>query len=603
MKKFTLFATLLLNLSIYAQEISKDFIESLPKDIQKDVLNRSDDKSLQEDPTYRSIESQSKLDKKNIEDLITKIEADLKYIEEKLNKEENYKKDSSELKIFGSDFFNTYQSTYMPINEPNLGSDYFLDFGDILEIQLIGQKDSIKRYNIKRDGSINLPDIGKISLAGLALDEAINVIRFKVEEAYIGTQAFVTLTNLRDVNVLVTGNAFNPGIYTVAGNSNILHVLSIAGGINELGSYREINLIRNKEVIETLDIYDILINGYFNSKVTVRSGDIIHVSSIKNIVSVDGAVKKPAKYELNNNQNLSDVIKYADGLSIEADLNNIFLERLIDGKFKALPIVSIRQFEDFKIEDGDKIFIGKLAFRSINVQGAVLRPGEYIVTEEDSLQDVIKKAGGYSKNAYPFGAIYENKEALKVNIIAKDILYKSFIDNIILASQKNPNPTDLASLLEITEKLRSYEPNGRVAINLLSQPNEIKIQDEDSLFIPEISNQVYVYGEVSKEGALSYSESSNVDYYISNSGGLKTTADKKSIYVLYPNGRTLKYSKQKNLFQNKPNEKIIIYPGSVIFVPRTVDESISNRAAAQAYAAILGSIGITLASLSSINNN
>ena len=594
---------LVFNLGVISQEIDNDFISSLPEGIQGDILKRAQEQSNEEEPVFRSIESQSKLNKKNIEELKARIEADLEYIERLLSEDENYKKDSNELQIFGSDFFSTYQSTFMPINEPNLSSDYILDFGDILEIQLVGQKEFIKKINIKRDGSISLPEIGNISLAGLSLDDAYNLIKFKVSEAFIGTEAYISLTNLRDINVLVSGNAYNPGIYTVSGNSNILHVLGIAGGINELGSYREINLIRDQKVIETLDMYDVLINGTYNPNVALRSGDIIFVRPVKNMVSIEGAVRKPAKYELNDDQNLSDVINYSDGLVIEADLSNIFLDRLLDGGVKSLPIRNISQFDNIVVNDGDKIFIRKHSFRSITINGAVLKPGTYVMTEGESLMDLVGKAGGFTKNAYPVGAVYENKNALEVNKMAKDALYLSFIDSIILASQKNPTFTDLSSVIEITEKLRNLEPNGRVGIDLLENSDSIIIQHEDSLVIPEKPNHVYIYGEVSNEGAISYEDIESVDYYISKSGGLKNTADKQAIYVLHPNGSTQRYTKQKNVFQNKPDQDVLIYPGSVIFVPREIDSSVSNRVAAQAYASILGSIGITLASLSSINNN
>ena len=187
--------------------------------------------------------------------------------------------------------------------------------------------------------------------------------------------------------------------------------------------------------------------------------------------------------------------------------------------------------------------------------------------------------------------------------MANDVLYLSFIDNIISASQKNPNFTDLSSIIEITEMLKNVDPNGRVQIDLLSNPDSISIQNNDSLIIPEKPNHVYIYGEVSNEGALSYDNIASVKNYIARSGGLKNTADKKGIYILHPNGSTQRVSIQKNLFQNKPDQEIIVLPGSVIFVPRMLDDSVSNRIAAQAYASILGSIGITLASLSSINNN
>ena len=151
----------------------------------------------------------------------------------------------------------------MPINEPNPDSGYTLDIGDVLQIQLVGQKDYIENFVLNSDGSINLPDIGKIILAGLSLNEASQLIKLKVSSAFIGTEAFVNLSEIRDVNILVTGNAENPGIYTLTGNSNILHAISAAGGISEHGSLRKINLLRENSIIESLDIYDLLIEGQY----------------------------------------------------------------------------------------------------------------------------------------------------------------------------------------------------------------------------------------------------------------------------------------------------------------------------------------------------
>ena len=111
----------------------------------------------------------------------------------------------------------------------------------------------------------------------MSLGEASSLIKTKINSTYIGTNAFISLSEIRDVNVLVTGNSQNPGIYTFTGNSNILHAISAAGGVSEFGSYREINLIRNNKVIESLDVYDLLINGQYNLKKRLRSGDVVFV--------------------------------------------------------------------------------------------------------------------------------------------------------------------------------------------------------------------------------------------------------------------------------------------------------------------------------------
>ena len=541
-----------------------------------------------------------------MEDLRDRLKEDLEYLENKLSDDPNRQDDIKELRLFGEDFFSTYQSTFMPINEPNLSPSYILDFGDILEIQILGEINKSGTYQIKRNGTINLPDIGPVNLKGLSLENASKIIKSKVNSVYIGTEAFISLTNVRDINVLVSGAAYNPGIYTVSGNSNLLHVLGVAGGINQFGSYREINLIRNQKVIETLDMYDVLITGIYKSVTTLQSGDVIFIKPVKNMVSIDGAVKMPAKYELLDDQNLSDLIKYSNGLKSDADSSNIYLNRILDGKIKSLPISNIKQFEDIEAKDGDHIYIRQHKFSSVNIEGAVLKPGRYLMAEGETLYDLLKKSGGFTKNAYPYGAIYTNNSAFLINKMAKDKLYEEFIDNIITVSQKNPTGNfDLTSVIELTKNLQDSMPNGRVVIDILndSYTKNLILKDGDVLTIPKKSNHIYIYGEINFEGALKFESGKDLDFYINKSGGVNENADTNSIYVLHPNGDTQKAKIQRNLFESTPQGELELYPGSVIFVPRAIDNSATNRLAAQAYVSILGNIGIALASLSSIQNN
>ena len=606
MKKLFLIVFLITSQLISAQEMNPDFLDSLPEDIRQDLEAQSKSQGDSENPVYRSLQNQTELKKRELEDLKIRLKQDLDYLEERLAEDSGNKTNQYDLKVFGSDFFSTYQSTYMPINEPNLSSSYVLDFGDALEIQLVGRVNETKIFQIKRDGSINIENIQPIKLIGLSLGDAISIIKSKVSSAYVGTEAFITLSNVRDINVLVSGNAFNPGIYTVSGNSNLLHVLSIAGGINEYGSYREINLIRDQKVIETLDMYDVLITGIYKSKSTLKTGDVIFVKPSKKIVSIDGAIKIPAKYELLDEQYLSDLIKYANGISIDADLNNIFLERILDGKIKSLPIRNIKQFNNIIANDGDALYIRKHAFKSVNIRGAVLKPGLYLMSEGESLNDLIKKSGGFTENSYLFGAVYETQDAFLINKMAKEELYGQFLENLYSTSLKSGTPISMG-VLELTESLKDDKPNGRVVIDILDEAmSELLIlKDGDTITIPEKSDNIYVYGEVNYGGALKFEANQDVEYFIDKSGGLKENAAMSSIYVLHPNGDTQRFAlRRKNLFQNRPSQdELILYPGSIIFVPREIDNTIGTQLAAQAYVSILGNIGIALASLSSINNN
>lgn len=606
MKKIIILSFLISAVFIESQELDTDFLDSLPEDVRNDLIKKNEDNKKLAETNYRPSQNSSKLKKaEELTNLKSRIEQDLIELNKRLQSDDALNI-NSELKLFGSDFFSSFQTSFMPVNEPNPDSSYTLDVGDVLNLQLTGQKELIEDFSINGDGSINIPHIGKVVLVGLTLGEASQLIKSKVNSAYIGIEAFVSLAQLRDVNVLITGNAQNPGIYTLSGNSNILHAVSIAGGINEFGSYREINLVRDNKVIEVLDVYDLLIDGRYNLKERLRSGDVVFIESRKNIVTIDGGVKRPAKYELTDDQHLGKVIEYSNGFKKEADIQNIFLERILDGSLKSIPIVNSLQFNSIESIDGDSIYIREYAYRKASVSGAVLKPGTYTMAAGETLEDLITKAGGFTDNAYPFGSIFHNNNAKEINKTAKELLYQEFLNNIIALSQQNiSGDVDLTPIIALTKEINNTEANGRIVIDMrdTNSRKTFGIQEGDKLIVPEKTNNVYVYGEVSTEGSVMFSPNKDVNYFIGKSGGLKKFADNSSIYILHPNGETQRFVSKRNIFENQPSSKIIIYPGSVIFVPRKIDNNASRTIAAQAYVSILGNLGLALASLNSISSN
>jgi len=568
------FILLLLIPSLYisAQQYSEAYIESLPEEVREGIKERMDEQKKSEVASYRISETDGAIKKTQNKDT-----------------------------VFGSEFFNSMQTSFMPVSAPNLDDSYVLDFGDTLRIQLIGQQDSINSYQLGRDGSINLPDIGQVNLAGLSLGEASKLIKLKVSQAFIGTDSFISLENIRDVSVLLAGDVFNPGVYTLSGSSNLLHAVNVGGGISEFGSYRSIKLIRNDKVIETLDIYDVLVNGKFTPINRLRTGDVIFVDPRSNVITLEGAFKRPFKYELLAQETIFDAIGYANGLSKDADLSNMFIYRIIDGKVKTISIDTISQFNNVASRDEDRVYIRKAAFRNVIIEGAVLRPGNYKMVEGQSVFDLIKEAGGYTENAFPHGAIYLNKEAEEINKKALEKLYDDYLDGLIEILQKSIGEVDVTSLVSLSEQIRDSEPNGRIIIDLLNESNQILLQDQDYLLIPEKNNNIFIFGEVFNEGALLYKTGADLYYYLDRASGLKDQANSKSIFIMHPNGQTEQFNKRQKLFATN-SQKITIEPGSIIYVPMKVDNSVTSRVTAQAYASILGNISLALASINSIND-
>lgn len=553
----------------FAQEFDSNFLNSLPDDVRRDLLDQvQEDNSLNEEQ-YRRPST-----------FIEKPEI------------------SSDR--FGIRIFSMMQTTLMPINEPNFDTDYVLDFGDTLQLQLIGTKSSIVNLLVGRDGSISVPDIGKIVVSGLSLEDASNLIKERIESLYIGVSAFVTLSKVRDIQIIVAGNVFNPGPYTLNGNSNIFHGLAVAGGPSELGSFRKISLIRKDKLIETIDLYDIFIYGKSSFGARLRSGDTIFVNSAIQLNGIYGGVKREATYELKENDTIKDLIFFANGFKPEADIENVFKEEFNNGVIKNKK-VEVNDFPNEKLKDGNNIFVRQYPIREVSISGAVKNPGNYKLNEGDKISDVIERSGGYLANSYEFGGILLNQEALNANEYAKNELYKNFLSSLIRNSQATQSSSSTESVGILLQELKESKASGRIVaeFNLeslrLNPSKDIVIQDGDQIIIPEIVNHIYIFGEVANQGTTQYIENETFQSYISRRGGTLEDADLNNIFILHPNGISEKVQR-KNVFRDG-NSKVKIYPGSIIFVPRK-PQNIFVTQSLQAYATILGNIGVSLASLS-----
>jgi protein involved in polysaccharide export with SLBB domain len=576
MKKIFLPVLLLLSTITYSQELDEAFLESLPENIRQDMKGKIDAKAELEKPVYRSASTF-------------------------VDKAQGYKSP-----IFGSDFFDIMQTSFMPINEPNLDASYILDFGDALEIQLIGQKDLSDTYIIARDGSINLPDIGKLNLSGLSLSDASDLIKTKVNNSYIGTSAFISLKNVRDINILIVGNAFNPGIYTLNGNSNMLHALSMAGGINDIGSYRDISLVRSGKIIDTLDIYEVLIYGKYNFSIGLRSGDSIVVNPRKRLVSFESGVMRPAIYELKEGENFEDLLKFANGFKKNNDFSNIIVKRILSGNINVIKL-KMDDLDSFKLLANDSIFIREFKIDTIRIEGSVKNPGTYKLPRGSTLSEAILIAGGYDSSAYTFGGYLENDKALKVNKEAKEKLYQAFITNLITNSSHSSVQT--SGIQQLLFQIKESKSTGRVIaefdLDLIAKEPSLDtiLEDGDKLIIPQITQQIYVQGEVANPGAIRYEPGMNIDYYLSKSGGVLINGDMDNLFIVHPNGETENLSSKSRLsFIIAENDKQLIYPGSILYIPQKTNLTNSLQVAS-IWAPIISSIALSLTSLSVLNNS
>lgn len=557
-----------------SNEYDDSFLKSLPEDVKEDLLKQKSEKEDLEEAQYRRPST---------------------YIQKPLE-------DSEPSDRFGIKIFSMMQTTLMPLNEPNFDGSYTLDYGDVLEIQLVGQKSSIEKLPIKRDGSISIEGIGKIFISGLSLQDASDLIKNKINTFYIGIKAFISLVNVRDIQIIVAGNVYNPGPYTLNGNSNLFHALSVSGGPSEIGSFRSINLVRNGKLIEEIDLYQTFIYGNSGFGSRLRSGDIVFVKPVNNLVSVSGGVRRPGTYELKSDEYLSLAIQFANGITNKADLSQVKLFRLSGKSVSTIVVDNIAEFSALTTNDQDKIVIREFPFRKVNITGAIANPGTYIVNQGEGISDLVIRAGGYTETAYPFGGVLENKDTKKINEMAVAELYSAFLNSI--SSNYSSSENSLSGLIDIMKELKDTPVSGRVSAEfnldkLKDDPSlDISLQDGDKIIIPEKLDHVYVYGEIPSQGTVRFQDNEDFEYYINRKGGFSNNADKRGIFILHPNGETIKTTQARNLFMSQGKKKVEIYPGSIIFVPRETTNAIQATQKAQAYAAILGNIGVSLASLS-----
>ncbi|MDB2356832.1 SLBB domain-containing protein [Gammaproteobacteria bacterium] len=592
---FTCFYAFFLSNAVTSQELNEAFLKSLPKSIQEDFLDADSDETLtdnfNERPETRIRKAESGIDA--IKDQIQSLEAQLS--------REDIKDD---LAVFGTNFFNSYQSSFAPINELNFSADYVLDVGDVLNIQSLGTTSiggTKQKVVVARDGSINIPKVGQINVAGMPYEEALKSIKDFARSKYLNMDLFINLEKARDMSILLIGNSSNPGIYTLPGGSNILSLLHAAGGISEGGSYRSITHKRNNRIIQEIDLYDILINGNLFFKSPLRSGDSVIVNSSKRLVAISGGINVPAIYELKDDENLNDLVNLAQGFSVSAT-DEILISDSIGGTKKLSP----KEMNLTKLDHGDSVKIPLFSpstqkIFTAELKGALLKPGIYSFSEGATLHEIISKAGGYSDNAYPYGGSLYRKSVAQIQQETFDKTYSSLIN--FLASNSNVSSVASSTNLQIIlAELKSAKFKGRLSAEFSQRVIEKEpsldtvLSDGDEIFIPFFTQEVFVTGDVLNPGGRRYSPELKPADYIEKSGGLGRFADSDRIVVIKPNGDA-EVIKSKLFFSYSGST---IYPGSIIYVPREIGKLEGIQFTAT-LAPIVSSLALSLASLNSIN--
>ena len=402
------------------------------------------------------------------------------------------KKQEKELSVFGSELFTNTNLTFEPNLRIPTPKNYVLGPDDEVVVDVFGYQEVNQRITVSPEGSITIPNVGLVPVNGLTIEQATKRIKERmIKSGYssiASNQSFIQVGvgRIRSIRVSVIGEVKKPGTYTLSSLSTLFNALYLAGGPNEKGSFREIEVVRNGVVITKMDAYDFLLKGDQSKNVRLSDQDVVRIPVAKNQVILKGEVKKPAIFEVLNN-NLAELISFSGGFSSLAYKASVHIVQVTD-KEKRIKDVIKDEYKVYQPQDGDEIEVGKILDRydnKVSIKGAVYMPGNYELSNSLTISKLIEKANGLKQDAY----------------ISRGLIIRT-------------NQQTLAK-----EEL-SFNPK-EVFVNTTA---DIPLKKDDEIIIGEAidfkdSSSITVEGEVKKPGVYTYHINQTVKDILFKAGG------------------------------------------------------------------------------------
>tara|TARA_B100001057_G_scaffold461842_1_gene514271 strand:- start:28060 stop:29970 length:1911 start_codon:yes stop_codon:yes gene_type:complete len=589
---------------LWSQQISVSDLKNLSNnelDQIKEELQSKNKQVVQSDP----IENQDNIDVVQIESKQVKVESEEEY--------------------FGYNYFIQDINFFDNIPTP---SDFKLGPGDEVIISLWGETNQRNKYLIDRNGMIFFENIGFVNVSNKTIKDAETLLVNKLSKIYSTlkdsnnpTSLMLELGKIKSINVYFTGQVTKPGINLIHPFSDVFSALVQAGGVDNTGSLRNVNLIRNGEVIEVIDFYSFFTSGLSEfQKIRIIDGDVIHIPVVEKRVSIKGEIQRPKQYELIHSESILDLINYAGGLtsaaSNKAIINNIVAidERISDDSAKFGSIVYLPSSNDVLINNGAEVNILPIANNdyTANVFGRVTLPGEYPISKTTNLKQVLDLAGGFEDpifrktindnivvlrlddNQYygqEFNVDYKDayKFELEVNdkiFVYEDTNYLNSFSYTIKGEVALPGTyplkdgltlgdaikiaggvTEIGSInsVSVTKTLISIDIDGNQTMEEALVSNidlNFQIADNNTITILPKTNVVKVDGNVYNPGFISHQagRGMTLSEAVELAGGYKPYSIKKNTYVTRANGEIEKV----NVFRGRAKR---VFPGDTVFVP------------------------------------
>ena len=402
-------------------------------------------------------------------------------------------------KVFGRDIFNNKNLTFEPQMNIATPQNYVLGPGDQLIIDVYGDTQKSESLTVSPDGDVTVPDYGPVHVSGLTVSAAQSRIRSRLGSYYSSSEIKVTLGQTRTIMVNVMGEVKTPGTYTISAFATVFHALYMAGGVNDLGTLRNIKVYRQGRLISTVDVYQFILNGRLAGNVRLADNDVIQVGTYDAIVDISGRVKRPMAYELRENESLATLLNYSGGFASDAYKKSLRVLRK-NGRMKS--VYNVEEFERnaFKMADGDSVIVDSIYDRyenMVEVKGAVYRPGLYQLGDKvTSIRTLLDNADGMTEEA--------------------------MISRAVLRRMK-PNRT---------QEVLSVDLKGILDGTAADMP----LENEDVLFIPTTAEHMNlrtltINGEVIFPGTYEYAEKMTIEDLILQAGGLTDNASTVKVDV------------------------------------------------------------------------
>jgi protein involved in polysaccharide export with SLBB domain len=374
--------------------------------------------------------------------------------------------------IFGSELFKQGSLNFAPNIQLANAPNYVLGSGDELNLTIYGLQEASYELEVLPSGNVVIPYAGVISAAGQTLEAFESKLKQKLmASGYRGisegnTKISVTVTNVRTVSVTAIG-ARKPGNYTLPAVATVMHLLYASGGPGELGSYRDISLIRRGKVLKTIDLYEYLIHGHLEDNVVLQEGDVVHIPVYQNRVNMMGEFKRPGLYEVKDEEDLQELITYAGSFSEGAYKGQLIIYSTSETELH-ITDVKANEFDSYALSAGDVILALPLRNRyenKVSITGAVVRPGNYAWSVGIDFQTLLARAEGLDRSALKTKAVLmrrpDGEPASYVDFNpSSDNLVLQFNDSIFIAQAKDFWPVDSITITGYVNQPRkvAYSP-------------------------------------------------------------------------------------------------------------------------------------------------